>query len=91
MPDWSVNAGTAAAISRQHDTDRLTSGCRITSRTMKFQAPAVVRSCSRSRGRNGMRSASTRSPSTLRSAGSSVSAASTATTATEIAPRPRLW
>ena len=91
IPDWSVNAGTAAAISRLADTDRLISGCRITSRTMKFQAPALVRSCSRRRGRNGIRSASIRSPSTLRSAGSRVSAARTATTATEIAPSPRLW
>jgi hypothetical protein len=69
-------------------TTRLITGRRITARTVRDQHGLSVRLAARPK--NGIGRALTRSPSRLSSAGSSVSAAATETSATTIAAAARL-
>ena len=81
---WRLNAGIASAIRIAADAAAAHTGCASTGRSTAFQTRGSPPR--RSRPRNGMRPFSTLSPSTDRSAGSTVSEPSIATATTSIVP-----
>ena len=90
-PDVHPQTGSVSATSAPADTTALSTGRRSTRRTIAPQKrPSGLEASSRRRPTIGRRSASTRSPRSPSSAGSNVSAASTETMPTRIAPAARL-
>jgi len=90
-PVGKSSTGTASAISTAVETSADRSGARITPRTTRDHTrPSAPALRSIRRPSHGSRTAFTRSPSSERRAGRSVSAASTETIPTRIAPAARL-
>ena len=87
-PDRRASTGAAIASRVAVTSTRLISGRRITARAVRAQNGLSARPAARPK--NGIRRALTRSPSRLMSAGSSVRAAATETSATRIAAAARL-